>query len=246
LKLALFADKEVGFEITKYLVENFPEDLSLVMTKGSNVISALANSIGVPTYTSKSKNLNLTYPKESFDLGILAWWPDLIGQEVLDIAKHGFINTHPSLLPLNKGRYPNFWAIIEEVPFGVSIHKVKIEVDSGDILHQKEIPFDWSDNAESLYKKATEAMIALFIQKYPQIRRLELLGQSQEERLNPPRPTSEFHLMSEVKLDSQVRVRDFLNLLRAKTFSGHPGLIFEDNGVKFEVTVNIKQFEDKN
>ena len=57
MKLALFADKEVGFEITKYLVENYPEDLSLVMTKESNVISALANSIGDKISTFKSEQV---------------------------------------------------------------------------------------------------------------------------------------------------------------------------------------------
>lgn len=245
MKLALFADREVGLAITKYLVENFPEDLSLVVTKKSNEISSLANSNGVPTHVSKSKNLDIANLKEAYDLGILAWWPDLIGQEVLDTAKHGFINTHPSLLPFNKGKHPNFWAIIEEVPFGVSIHKVKMEVDSGDILYQKEILYGWSDNAESLYKRAIDEMISLFIQKYPKIRKLELLGQPQVDCPTPPRLTSDFRSMSEVSLNSQVRVRDFLNLLRAKTFSGYPGLIFEESGIKFEVTVKIKQVDNQ-
>ena len=59
---------------------------------------------------------------------------------------------------------------MEKVPFGVTLHFIDSGIDTGDIVFQKSIPYDWCDTGETLYKKAQAEMINLFIEKYHLIR----------------------------------------------------------------------------
>ena len=46
------------------------------------------------------------------------------------IPKYETINLHPSYLPHFKGKDPNFWSILKDGPYGVSIHRVNKKIDS--------------------------------------------------------------------------------------------------------------------
>lgn len=49
------------------------------------------------------------------------------------------VNKHASLLPLNKGMFPYFWAKLYDTPLGVTFHLVDEGIDTGKIIYQKEI-----------------------------------------------------------------------------------------------------------
>lgn len=87
---------------------------------------------------------------------------------ILDAAPV-ILNTHPSLLPYCRGKDPNFWAIVESVPFGVTLHHVNAAIDAGEIAFQKEIPVSWSDTGGTLYHKALTEMVELFAEALPTI-----------------------------------------------------------------------------
>ena len=74
----------------------------------------------------------------------------------------GVINLHPSYLPYCRGKDPNFWSIVDEVEFGVSIHKVTPGIDDGPIIFQKKIKKSWVDNGQTLYNKAKMEIVKLF------------------------------------------------------------------------------------
>lgn len=66
----------------------------------------------------------------------------------------GTINLHASLLPQYRGAAPINWAIINgEKITGVTTFKLKHEVDTGDILLQKEISIEETDDAGTLHDK---------------------------------------------------------------------------------------------
>ncbi|MFY9237397.1 MAG: hypothetical protein WAO78_00710, partial [Roseovarius sp.] len=44
---------------------------------------------------------------------------------------------------------------------------------------------------------------------------------------------------SRIDLDRVYRARDLLNLLRARTFTGHPGCFFEHEGQTYEISIKI-------
>ena len=63
----------------------------------------------------------------------------LVSSEVIDLMKGHIINMHPSMLPVNRGMFPNFWSFIYDTPKGFTIHNMSSKLDTGDILIQKEI-----------------------------------------------------------------------------------------------------------
>lgn len=65
----------------------------------------------------------------------------LLKGEVLSIPPQGFLNRHASLLPHFRGRLACFWSHFHQPPsHGITIHKVDVGVDTGDIILQHEFP----------------------------------------------------------------------------------------------------------
>ena len=82
---------------------------------------------------------------------------------------HGEIAENAGSFLWFKGKHPNFWTIRNEEPYGVSIHKVEEEIDTGEIIAQKIIPYDWEDNGGTLYKNSKSECINLFKKYFPKI-----------------------------------------------------------------------------
>ena len=243
MKIVLFADNIMGQNIAKYLADQFPQDLSLVVTIEENDIFDLAQDNGVPTCVFDSEQNILARLPNDIDLGILAWWPKILRKPLIEVPHQGFINTHPSLLPYGRGKYPNFWALVEESPFGVTLHRVDAGVDTGEIVAQQKITYDWEDSGESLYMTAQDAMLDLFRNTYPALRTGRIQSKPQNNDEGPSHHSSEIEVASHIDLEGVYRARDILNLLRARTFEGHPGCWFEDNDEKYEISIRIRKVE---
>lgn len=236
-------DGQVGNEIAQWLIDNYPGDIRAVVTVSENQSYSAARSRGIPslTYKSEPELLQALATVEPIDLGVLAWWPKIISPALIAMPEYGFINTHPSLLPYNRGKHYNFWALVEQVPFGVSLHYVDEGIDSGDVVAQSLIPYDWEDTGETLYAKAGHTMVDLFKAVYPKLRAQELPRIKQCLSWGSLHYASEIEPASKVDLDKTYRARDLINLLRARTFSGHPACWFEDDGATYEIRIEIRR-----
>lgn len=241
MKVVLFADQDVGFGIAEYLIDRHRGDLVLILTTEENRISDLAGNAGVATLVFRSEQSVISALPAEVDLGILAWWPRILKRPLIELPRRGFINTHPSLLPLHRGKHPNFWALVDEAPYGVTLHRVDPGIDTGEIVAQREIPYGWEDDGQSLYLKAQDAMLELFRDTYPILRSVEIESRPQDDDRGTSHHSSEIDAASEIDLERRYRARDLLNLLRARTFEGHPGCWFEDNGERFEISVKVRK-----
>lgn len=244
MKLLLMCDALVGNSIAEWLLQNYSEDIGAVVTISENGICLEARKKGIPNVVFESElQLQATLSKLApFDLGILAWWPKLISSKVISLTNEGFINTHPSLLPYNRGKHYNFWALVEQAPFGVSLHFIDTDdIDSGDIVAQQTIPYGWEDTGESLYAKAAVKMLDLFKDMYPQIRSGLIPRIPQDLKKGSLHYAKEINAASIIDLNKKYTARELINLMRARTFPGHPACCFEENGKTYEITVNIKR-----
>lgn len=241
MRLLLMADGSVGHEIASFLMRDYPDDISLLVTDEFNETSRLAKKNGIPVTTYLSDDELLNQLNVGVDLGVLAWWPHILKPQILDIPRLGFVNTHPSLLPHNRGKHYNFWALVEQAPFGVTLHRVDAGIDSGDILAQSAIDYGWCDTGETLYIKAQKEMVQLFTSHYPALRAGSLAGLSQNADEGSFHLASEIELASRLDLEGSYRCRDLINLLRARTFDGHPGCWFEDLGRRYEISISIRE-----
>ena len=244
MKLLLMADHFVGLGISRWLIDQYREDIALIVTTSENEIYKKAKSAGIKSivfHTVDGVKHYLETHDLIPDLGMLAWWPKLVKSPLIEFPRIGFINTHPSLLPYNRGKHYNFWALVEQAPFGVSLHFIEREIDTGDIVAQQRISYDWEDTGGSLYAKATKATINLFKETYPAIRQLSIQSRKQEKGKGSFHLAKELEPASRIELDKLYSARNLLNLLRARTFQGYPACWFEVDGQKFEVRVEIKR-----
>ncbi|MBE0584786.1 MAG: methionyl-tRNA formyltransferase, partial [Desulfofustis sp.] len=86
------------------------------------------------------------------DLLVLAFVTSFVPQEMIDCARHGGINYHPSLLPQYRGGSAINWAVINgETETGVTIHFIDQGVDTGPILLQEKVAIAADDTVKSLY-----------------------------------------------------------------------------------------------
>jgi methionyl-tRNA formyltransferase len=247
LNLLLLPNGQVGKEVLHFLLDEYLEDVGLVVVIAENDISAVARRAGRPTLVfSGSHHLTKFIQGEGieFDLGILAWWPTIIKPPLVSLPRLGFINCHPSLLPYNRGKHYNFWAIVEEAPFGVSLHFLGESIDSGDVVSQREVAYDWTDTGESLYLKAQQEIVRLFRNTYPVLRSSEIPRKAQDLSEGSFHKAAELQPASRIDLDRQYSARQLLNLLRARTFRGYPACQFEDKGEMYEVRVEIRRLSE--
>ena len=81
-------------------------------------------------------------------------WSRLIGKELLSLPKYGVVGFHPAALPCNKGRHPIIWALVLGLKKTASSFFIMDEgADTGDIISQRDIIIDDSDDAQDLYDK---------------------------------------------------------------------------------------------
>lgn len=240
----VLADADTGYEIVSWLIDNYKSDLALVVTTQANDISDRCRKAGVPTevYTDESTIADaLLAQREPIDLGFTVWWPKLVRQPLLRLPRRGFVNTHPSLLPHGRGKHYNFWTIVEEAPFGVSLHLLDEGVDTGPIIAQEEISYSWEDTGETLYRAAQRAIPRLFRNSYERICRGDVNRSPQDPDAGSFHRAKELDAASLIELDRQYTGRELLNLLRARSFPGFPGCRFVDHERTFEVHVQIKE-----
>ena len=96
------------------------------------------------------------------------YFREIIGPEVLGLARRGALNLHGSLLPRYRGRCPVSWVLINgERETGVTLHYMEARPDRGDIVAQRAVPIADDDTALSLNRKLGEAARALLREAYP-------------------------------------------------------------------------------
>jgi methionyl-tRNA formyltransferase len=247
LRIALFASGSVGLQVAATLraAGHPPCCLVFDQTTSPESVEQLVESAGVKVghaYRSDEVRGDEGRAKlvaDNIDLALLAWWPYIIKEPILSTPKVGLLNFHPSLLPYNRGKHYNFWNLVEDVPFGVTLHWVTAGVDAGDIAFQREIPKSWEDTGQTLYTKAQEAIVDLFRTNLERIVSGDIPRIPQDLSRGRLHFARELEPASELHLDRTYRGRDLLNLLRARTFPPHPGIWFTDNGEEYEVRVQI-------
>lgn len=97
------------------------------------------------------------------DLIILAGFMRILGDEFIAHYQHRLINIHPSLLPKYKGLNTHKKAIDNnDEMHGASVHYVGIELDSGPVVIQAEVPIQAGDTVEKLAQRVLKEEHKIF------------------------------------------------------------------------------------
>ena len=87
------------------------------------------------------------------DIVVVVAYGKIIPKRFLNLAKHGFINVHASLLPKWRGAAPIQRSIMNlDNETGVSIMKITEDLDTGPVMNQAKIPINQNTDAKILTK----------------------------------------------------------------------------------------------
>lgn len=104
------------------------------------------------------------------DFFVVAAYGQILSQEVLDIPTYGCLNIHGSLLPEYRGAAPVHHAIIDgKAESGVTIMKMDLGMDTGDMLAQKIIPITDTTTVGKMHDAMAKAGADLILNVMAQI-----------------------------------------------------------------------------
>lgn len=104
------------------------------------------------------------------DIIITCAYGQFLPKEILDYPKYGCINVHSSLLPKLRGGAPIHKAIIDGyTTTGITIMYMGAKMDNGDIISQKSIEIEKTDNVATLHDKLSLLGAELLMETLPSI-----------------------------------------------------------------------------
>jgi methionyl-tRNA formyltransferase len=149
-------------------------------------VAAAAAALGIPPVLLKPEKLDGAARE-----AVTALAPDLLvsfaygrifGPRFLGLFPLGGINAHPSLLPRHRGATPIPAAILgRERETGVSIQRLALKMDAGDILAQEPIPLNGRETALSLSAVAAEKGAELLVRTLRDIEAGRAAGTRQDD-----------------------------------------------------------------
>jgi methionyl-tRNA formyltransferase len=248
LNIAVCADKWVGYELLDFIFKTKKDPVKFVIAQQDSPykdkIKTLCLENEVPCYTNIKCNtpeFKFLLQEENIDIGMLLWWPTILKKEIIESVNTGFINTHPSLIPLNRGKHPYYWATVSENPIGSTLHFINENVDEGNILFQEPYVTDISDTGDEIYEKSLNHMVYLFKKNYVNI----LEGSYTLKK--PDLEAGDFHLSKEIEIHSCIDLnrsyigKELLNIIRARTFKNSKSAYFIHNEKKYFVRLQIEE-----
>lgn len=91
------------------------------------------------------------------DIMVTAAYGQILSQQVIDIAPHGIINIHGSLLPELRGAAPIQYAVLQGLKTtGITILNTVRKVDAGDIILQKSLDINLYETNGELFARMAD------------------------------------------------------------------------------------------
>lgn len=178
-------------------------------------MAEIARARGVPVFQPESVNtpegvegLRAFRP----DLLVVAAYGQILSKDVLAVPPHGGLNVHGSLLPKYRGAAPVAWAIYHgEARTGVTIIRMSVSLDAGDMLAQEAIDVGPDETAGAVEARLAQVGARLALQVIDQVAAGKTQGVKQDKSqvTKAPKLTKEHGLIdwnrTGVEVCNQVR-----------------------------------------
>lgn len=180
-------------------------------------------------------------PPGVYDLGLSVWNKYILKRETLNATTHGWVNTHPSLLPHGRGSDPYYWAIAHNEPFGVTLHWMDEGVDTGPIIVQEIVPVYEMDTCKTLRDRAVQKMSALCEKHIVDICKFPAAWSAHSKPQTDNRPARRREEMIARRASWNTPYRLVLRELRAATSDANPFQIIREGDKTFKVTLTVEE-----
>jgi methionyl-tRNA formyltransferase len=164
----------------------------------------------------------------------------MLPQSIWSIPKFGTINLHGSLLPKYRGAAPIQWAIINGEDYtGVTTFFIDENIDSGEILLQKKIKIEESDDSGTLHDKLMIVGAELMVETIQSLLKSDLkpIPQIQNEVSYAPKIFRET-----CKINFTQSTKNIYNFIRG--LSPQPGAWTFLNGQTLKIFKSIPHYQD--
>lgn len=251
MKIGFAGDRKIAVEVLSFMLEQGVIPSVLVISdnelsshsheiirlckniESKNIL--MGSQIKDPTTIGKINNLNLDYL-------ICVHFPYIISETILNGVKQGVINLHPAYLPYNRGWHTPTWAILDDTPYGATLHFMDKSLDTGDIIHQKELKINPSDTADALYQKVQQLELKVFKEAWPMIINKTLITKSQKNIRGTYHSKQDIKNIQKINLEDYISVGQLVKLLRALTTNNiQESAYFEKEGKVYRVQVKITE-----
>jgi methionyl-tRNA formyltransferase len=136
-----------------------PKGRGMVLTPSD--VKKYALEVNIPVYepiTLKNEAFLDTLKELDPELIVVVAYGKILPSYVLDYPKYGCINNHASILPKYRGAAPIQRAIMDgDNETGVSVMKMDVGLDTGDVILVKRVQIEENDNFETVHDKLAEA-----------------------------------------------------------------------------------------
>jgi len=180
MKAVVFAYHDMGCTGIQALLDAGYE-ISAIFTHPDNAgenhffgsVARLAAEQGITVYAPEDVNHPLWVDRirgMNPDVIFSFYYRNLLGEEILNAARHGAYNLHGSLLPKYRGRAPLNWVLVNgEKETGVTLHRMINRADAGNIVAQATVVIDENDVALTLHRKLCTSAQSLLRDALPLI-----------------------------------------------------------------------------
>lgn len=159
LKIGYFADGPWSHEAFNLMIKDFDirfivprfdtKDQTLYEFAEQNKIDYFSDkNINSPEFIKKVSTYNC-------DIFVSMSFNQIFREQIINIPRYKTINCHAGKLPFYRGRNILNWALInDEKEFGITVHYIDNNVDTGDIILQRTYPITDEDNYRTLLLSA--------------------------------------------------------------------------------------------
>lgn len=181
MRILFAGTPEIAVPTLKALNEEF--EIGLVLTNPDAPQGRSKKLVASPVKTvAQQLNLECLQPERlrgdvlkevaSYDCDVLVCFAygKIFGPKFLSMFKNGCYNIHPSRLPQFRGSSPIQYAILNGLEStAITIQKLSIGVDEGDVCSTKEIQLDGSENTLSLTEKVAQLSAPLAVETFKKL-----------------------------------------------------------------------------
>jgi len=175
------------------------------------------------------------------DFLLCVHFPYLVPDRVLGIPHVAPLNLHPAYLPYNRGWHTPSWALLDDTPYGATLHVMTDALDAGPIVHRERLSIRPEDTAHTLYQRVKALEARVFDTAWP----LLCAGSA---TLTIPDTDGTEHAKADlhrpniqrIDPDERVRAGDLLTRLRALTTNRlNEAAYVDEEGTRYRIQVSI-------
>lgn len=190
MKILFLGSPEFAKIVLSYVLESHHEVVAVVcqMDKPSGrgnkltppTIKPFALEKNIPVLQYEKFNHHVEEIKKlDFDVFVTASCGQILSKEFLAIREG--LNVHPSMLPKYRGATPLQTALLNnDAKTGVTIQKMRYEVDSGEIYMQKEFEIEDDDDYESLSTRLAHESGKMLVEVLDKLEKKEIVLKEQQ------------------------------------------------------------------